>query len=291
MTAVPIVFLLFQLRYAEALNWPTPTLQNIGVLVFALFCVSSLAQSHYRSACLFFVLSIASSGNGFILFPIGVWLMARKRSWAALAAWTAIFVAMVAIYSIHYRIYTPPGSPSTPVNLFRRLNPLYSLSFMGSLIGLHWAISATVGAALLCAFLLMIRKRYDRVNPAVFYFAIFLIATALAVSSIRSGLGLYQSFTGRYRIYSVLLMICSYIFAMQISKRWYRPALVASVLICVMGDVYGHYFFKRRTAEMWAEASVYAQNMCGDNEICQERHNALVEARSFYRLPPNVPSR
>lgn len=291
MTAVPIVFLLFELRYAETLNWPTPTLQNIGVLVFALFCVSSLGQGHYRTACLFFALSIASSGNGFLLFPIGVWLMARQRSWTPLVAWIAVFTAMVAMYCIHYRIYTPEGSPSTSVSLIRRLNPLYSLSFMGSLIGLQWAISAAVGAALLFVFLLMIRKRYDRVNPAVFYFAIFLMLTALAVSTIRSGLGLNQSFTGRYRIYSVLLMICCYIFAMQFGKRWYRPALIASILICITGDVYGHYFLKRRTAETWVDAGVYAQNLCDDKAICQERHNALVEVRSFYRLPANVPGR
>jgi uncharacterized membrane protein YjfL (UPF0719 family) len=291
MTAVPIVFLLFELRYAETLNWATPALQNIGVLVFALFCVSSLTQSHYRTACLFFALSIASSGNGFLLFPIGVWLMARRRSWTPLAAWIAVFVVMVAIYSIHYTIYTPTGSPSAPVDLIRRLNPLYSLSFMGSLIGLQWAMSAAVGAALLLVFLLMMRKRYDRVNPAVFYFAIFLMLTAIAVSSIRSSLGLSQSFTGRYRIYSVLLMICSYIFAMEIGKRWYRPALIASVLICVMGDVYGHYFYKRRTAEIWLDASVYAQNLCDDNAYCLKRHDALVEGRNIYRLPANVPGR
>lgn len=291
MTAVPIAFLLFELRYAETLNWATPTLQNIGVLVFALFCVSSLTQDHYRSACLFFALSIASSGNGFILFPIGLWIMARRRSWAPLGAWIAVFTAMVAIYCIHYTIYTPEGLPPTHINPIRRLNPLYSLSFMGSLIGLQWAISAAIGAALLFVFLLMIRKRYDRVNPAVFYFGIFLILTAIAVSGIRSGLGLNQSFTGRYRIYSVLLMICCYIFAMEIGKRWYRPALVASILICVMGDVYGHYFYKRRTADMWVYAATYAQNLCEDDVPCQKRHDALVEGRNIYRLPANVPGR
>jgi hypothetical protein len=285
MTAVPIAFVLFELRYAETLNWSMAALQNISVLVFSLFCIACLTRSRDWSACLLFALSIACSGNGFILLPIGVWLMASRRAWAQLAAWIAVFATMAAVYFVHYVPYSPNNSPVTLMRMIQHLNPIYTLSYMGSLIGLQWVISASVGAALLFVFVLMIRKRYDRVNATVFYFAIFLIVTAVAVGGIRSDLGLYQSFTGRYRIYSVLLMVCSYIFAMETSKRWFRPALVTSILLCIMGDVYGHFYYKRRTGEILEEAVIYSQGVCGNDALCNRRHQGLVEARNIYRLP------
>lgn len=285
MTAVPIAFVLFELRYAETLNWSMAALQNIAVLVFSVFCVACLTRGRDWIACLLFALSIACSGNGFILLPIGLWLIARRRSWLQLAAWIGVFAAMAAVYFVHYARYSPNNSPVTPVRMIQRLNPIYTLSFMGSLIGLQWVVSASVGAALLFVFVLMVRKRYERVNPTVFYFVIFLMLTAIAVASIRSDLGLYQSFTGRYRIYSVLLVICSYIFGMETSKRWFLPALVTSVLICIMGDVYGHFFYRRRTGQILEEAVVYSQDLCGKDALCHRRHQGLVEARNIYRLP------
>jgi hypothetical protein len=285
MTAIPIAFLLFELRYAETLNWSMAALQNIAVLVFAVFCVACLTRGRDWIACLLFALSIASSGNGFILLPIGIWLMARRRSWPQLAAWIAVFAAMTTVYFFHYARYKPSNSAVTSTAIIQHFNPIYTLSFMGSLIGLQWIISASVGAALLFVSFLMVRKRYDRVNPAVFYFAAFLLLTAIAVTTIRSDLGLYQSFTGRYRIYSVLLLICSYIFGMETSKRGFWPALVASVLICIMGDVYGHFFYRRRTAEILQETLDYPQGLCGSDADCLKRHRGLVEARNIYRLP------
>jgi hypothetical protein len=289
MMAVPIAFVIFELRYAETLNWSMAALQNIAVLVFSVFCVACLTRGRDWTACVLFALAIASSGNGFILLPIGIWLMARRGSWLHLSAWIAVCAGMAAIYFVHYARYSPNNTSVTPMRMIQRLNPIYTLSFMGSLIGLQWMVSASVGAALLFVFVLMIRKRYERVNPTVFYFAIFLILTAIAVAGIRSDLGLYQSFTGRYRIYSVLLLICSYIFGMETGKRWFRPALVTSVLICVMGDVYGHFFYRRRTGEILEEAVIFSQDLCGNDALCHKRHQGLVEARNIYRLPSTAP--
>jgi hypothetical protein len=72
---------------------------------------------------------------------------------------------------------------------------------------------------------------------------------------------------------------------LQSSKRWFGPALAASVLICIMGDVYGHFFYKRRTAEILQETIDYPQGLCGSDLDCQKRHRGLVEASSIYRLP------
>jgi hypothetical protein len=289
--AIPIAFALFQLRYAETLNWSMGALQNISVLIAALFTIGCLVRRRYTLACALFAVTICCSGNGFLLFPVGAWLTWRYRK--AFIAWLAILFAMVALYSYHYVHYSLPGAGPephsalpAPLRLLLYLNPVFSLSFMGSVIGLHWIISALVGTALLCVVIRMIATRYDRINPTVFYFTIFLVITAICVSTIRSNLGLVWSFIGRYRIYSLLLFICAYLFAMERSRQWYRPALVASILLCILGNVYGHFFYVRQSRYMHSQAVYYTYEMCTlDPEECRLRHRVILSAQQIYRLP------
>ena len=286
--AVPIAFALFELRYAETLNWSMAALQNIAVLVAALFTIGCLVRQRYVAACILFALAICCSGNGFLLFPVGVWLTWRHKR--AFIGWLATLFAMIAVYAHRYALYSPPAArPEThpdrslPVKLLLHLNPAFSLSFMGSVIGLQWMLSAAVGAALLWVVIRMIARRYDRTNPTVFYFAIFLVITAICVSSIRSGIGLFESFTGRYRIYSILLFTCAYLYGMERSRRWYRPALAASILLCILGDLYGHFFYVRQAQRIHNEALAYTCDKCGDDPECHLRHKAIVAAEPIYR--------
>ena len=289
--ALPIAFVLFELRYAPTLNWSMGALQNISVPIAALWTIACLVRKQYLGACILFSLAICCSGNGFLLFPIGLWLL--QRHWQALVGWMLTCVAMIALYAHHYVRYTIHGAAQgraadvlSPVSLLRHLNPAFILSFMGSVVGIHWVISAAVGAALVVGIVLMIHTRFDRVNPTAFYFAVFLVITAICVSSIRSSLGLVESFTGRYRIYSVLLFVCVYLFTVERSFRWYRPALAASILLCIFGDVYGHSFYRSQARWMHDQALAYTYDICGDDEECQLRHDDLVAAQPLYRLPP-----
>jgi hypothetical protein len=289
--ALPIAFVLFELRYAQTLNWSMGALQNISVLVAVLWTIGYLVRGRNLRACLLFGLAICCSGNGFLLFPIGLWLLRRQRK--VLLCWLLTCFAMIALYSYHYVAYSihgaAPGRAAnvlSPVSLLRHLDPAFALSFMGSMIGLHWIISSTVGAAFVSGVILMISKRFDRINPTAFYFALFLVITAICVSSIRSSLGLSESFTGRYRIYSILLFVCVYIFSVERSFRWYRPALAASILFCIIGDAYGHFFYVSQARWMHAQALAYTYDSCGNDEECHLRHAALLAAKPLYRLPP-----
>lgn len=281
--AVPIAFVLFELRYAEALNWSMCALQLLSIGVAALLCIAALVRGRNAVACAMFALAIACSPNAFLLLPIGVWLLRHKI--AALIAWLAIFAGMVVVYSFHYETPLDPVQKHSFASMLSHLNPIYSLAFLGSLIGMHWVISATIGAALVAIVVLMRRQGYDRTNPTVFYFAIFLILTSISVAAIRSQLGLAQSFTGRYRMNSILMFICAYLFAIERNPRWYRPALVASVIVCALGDIYGHLFYKKRSIVMHEAAYVYSSGLCDGDPICEERHDAVIEAESLYRLP------
>ena len=56
--AVPIAFVLFELRYAEALNWSMCALQLLSIGVAALLCIAALIRGRNAVACAMFALAI-----------------------------------------------------------------------------------------------------------------------------------------------------------------------------------------------------------------------------------------
>src|SRR5690242_20633334 len=72
---VPIPWLLFQLQYAQTLNFSMGALQNLPVLLFSFAAIYFLLRGTRWTfccalACL--VLAVSSSGNGLLMIPIGM---------------------------------------------------------------------------------------------------------------------------------------------------------------------------------------------------------------------------
>ena len=106
---LPVPFLLFQLQYAETLNWSMPGLQNLPVLVFALACVSCVTARGLVSAVwasFLLALTIASSGNGFLLVPIGAYILFSRREWTSLLLWTTVSATCAAGYFHQYNFHS-----------------------------------------------------------------------------------------------------------------------------------------------------------------------------------------
>ncbi len=273
---VPISFLLFQLQYAETLNWSMPGLANIPILVFALACLGALNQERLPSflgACAFLVLAIATSGNGFALGPLGVVMLLRRGKYIRAVAWTATAIACVIGYLFRYNFHaSQQGAGGSALSAVHYLNPLFSLSFMGSAAGnpipvMRYA-TIVLGALIAATLVWMLAGGYERRNPAIFYYAIFLGLTAIAVSGIRSRLGFDASHAGRYKIYSDLLLICCYAFVAEqirgeVWERHRRHLLVVfagSVLFCAVFDVGGDRKLSVRQHEMATGVEMYERS-------------------------------
>ena len=119
---VPVVFLLFNLQYAETVNWAAGSLQNLPVLAFGLLALW-LAARPGRSACLLsclcLMLAIASSGNGFFVPVAALPVLIRRRAWGQMSVWGALTLGMVALYVFHYRL-----APTADVDSGRRQTAL-----------------------------------------------------------------------------------------------------------------------------------------------------------------------
>ncbi len=104
---IPVSCLLFQLGYAETLDWAMPSLQNLPVLVFSLGTIYLLVQSSLRTflgSLIGLVLAISASGNGLLVIPIGVFILSAGRHFNRLANWLFVSAGCVAAYTYRYHV-------------------------------------------------------------------------------------------------------------------------------------------------------------------------------------------
>jgi hypothetical protein len=217
---IPVSWLLFQLQYIETLNWAMASMQNLPVLFFSLGAIYLLVQTTSRGfygALIFLILAIASSGNGLLVIPIGLLILALDRRYGHIVPWLVVSAGCVAAYAYRYNIMSSqsPIHPSI-LSALTGLRPLFVIAFIGNAVAFPIRAGFLGVSALLCPFLgvvlctflfYLVRRGYCRRNPLVCYCVLFLLLSAVGVAGLRSDLGLMQSLASRYGIYSALLLI------------------------------------------------------------------------------------
>jgi hypothetical protein len=220
---VPVSWLIFQLEYYETLNWAMPSLENLWVIVFslgAIFCLLKPSRKAYASAVALYVLAISALGNGFLLLPVGLLMLAMRRQRARAVGWLVTTAVCLAAYAYHYNIHSSQAiySPQTHQHgsvfaTLLHLRPDYVPAFIGNAAAIggasptYAAISIALGLVLLAVFASMARRGYAKKNPAISYCVLFLLLTAVGVAGLRSDFGLTQSLSSRYTIYGALALI------------------------------------------------------------------------------------
>jgi len=232
---VPISLLLFQLCYAETLDWAMPSLQNIPVIVFSLAAIYLLVKDKFVGALAGLVLAIGASGNGFLLVPIGLAILIAARKWIRLLVWTSVSALCVGAYSYGY---TSQSAHRSVVATVLHAHPLYLLAFSGSVAALpfEWlghrvamAASIILGLTIWVFFAEMLRRRHLQMNQPACYCVLFLLLTSAAVSGLRSDLGIEHSIDSRYKIYSVLLL--AFVWIATIESFRLPPRAIAAICI------------------------------------------------------------
>jgi hypothetical protein len=296
----PAAYFLFQLQYAETLNWSSPGLQNIPVLIFAFAAIAALSGSSRRSfvlGCVLMMFSIASSGNGFALLPIGIAMLLQKKAWRQLGLWILTASACAAIYFYHYNFHSSQQDPSRSVlHSTHYLNPIFTLSFMGSALSFRAPVihnlSILCGALIFIVIFLMAKRSFDESNPVFFYFSVFLVLTAVGVSGIRSKLGLEASLAGRYKIYSDLLLICCYVFVTEsylrghrLQRRFFQAALVASILFWIVFDRHGNTYLVNRDHSIMVGVKQYKLSNHGQGPVFISSDEPITRSMNIWARP------
>ncbi|WP_234734130.1 hypothetical protein [Tellurirhabdus bombi] len=215
--ALPVALLLFNLAQWENMYWGMAALQNFTVilLIFATLYVLSFRP---QLGWLAFALAIAAtltSGNGLVVWPIGLALLLLRQNFGGTMRWLLAMVLAIRIYFINYQ--TPPGNPPVKVSFlalfkgwlafngagaeaFATIHPFASYYPIGVLI--------TLVTLALCLYRLWTYLKGQTLSAwDLFYLggAAFLLGTGVIVTHSRAGFGLETLLTSRYKIYSLLL--------------------------------------------------------------------------------------
>ncbi len=257
--ALPIVYLTVQLIYAEVFNWSLASWNALAVVAFATLALHFLSRRgpvFLLSACLALMLACAASTNGFLLLPSGLLVLLHSRRLRASIAWCVAASLALALFLFHFHA-TPHDMPPSLLDRF-----LFLLSFLGGAVeNMHR--QPIRGAALLLGFLLLLvyadalRTAFLRRNPFFFALGTWVIFSAVAVANFRASIGLFQSLSGRYKIYSTLLLVFAYVYgadlvrnssALTAARRrvLYLAALTVAVVFNLAGNLTGAGFLLRR---------------------------------------------
>lgn len=237
----PVAWLVIQLQYASALNFASCSLQNLGVVFFALLSIYWLDKRTdlgFGGSCVALVFAIACSPSGFFAAPVGLLLLSQNKRWKETGIWFVTTALMLLLYLFRY---TAPAEPTAVAGnrsgSMAHFNLLYVLSFMGSSAARFSSITpAVIVGVFLCGVVLVaVKLKYFRKNPPVFYAMVFILINAVAVSGLRSDLGVAQSLASRYRIYSNLFLAFTYLFLIEaifpmLQRKTARHALFVAAL-------------------------------------------------------------
>jgi len=257
---LPVCFILFQYQYVETLNWPMSGIQNLPILAAAIgsfYLLGRKTRGAFVGSLGLMVFGIAISGNGFLISALGMLMLLINRMYARLAAWSFTSVLCAWLYAYQYK-----NLKHEPLlKILTHLRFAYLLGFLGAAGRYPVRPGAIVLGFALCVFFgWMIWRGYLQKDPVVGYCLLFILLTGLAVSGLRGDLGLGQSLSSRYRMYSDLLLIFAWFALVKMNRLAEIPSLrqnrlfvsvaTISVLFCIVMDGNGVRNLRKRDRDL-----------------------------------------
>jgi hypothetical protein len=251
---LPITFLFFSLTYWETMNWAMAGLQNLSVILFSLLAIYLLVPKGANSlsfpillvACISAALAAFSSANGFLLAPVGLLLLLRRRAFVASVVWCVSFVLPIAAYRYHYVPFHVSVDTMYRGSFLGKI--CYFFAFLGCAIQERW-LAAILGFVVFMVLILAARSGFERTNPVPFYFSTWILLTAVPVAWLRHGIA------SRYSIYSLLLLIFCYWFLAQYfctrsaafnRTRFYGVSISLAAVLCFASDTLAYVHLEER---------------------------------------------
>ena len=217
--AIPIIIFLFQLQHWENMKWGVASLSNFYVLVFAGAAFHQISQTPRTSflwAIFLAILAFYTQGSGIGIFLCGIVYLAVGKKIFRGVIW---FCATLLILFLYFFDYEKPWyHPSIMKALIHPdLLAKYFLSFLGSSVSFdNKKIAFILGLAGFSYYIFLIMRKYYSKNPPIFFLLSFILLAAVMATMTRSGLGVEQALSSRYRINSILFWILIYISSVEI---------------------------------------------------------------------------
>jgi hypothetical protein len=244
---IPVSWILFQLQYESTLNLPTPVLQFVPVMLFALltcYLAPKSSTASFIGAVFSFLLAIASCANGLFLVPVGAAIYLQNRRYKRFLIWGIVSAVATIIYFHKYDFAAEQANTHMSNNIFSIFSHIslpYAAAFLGSIVAIRDPLPAILfGVLLICVLVFSVWDKLHINRPAIFYACVFIVITAVAVSGLRSNFGITAALGSRYRINSTVLLILIYFYlsekfhAARLRPLIVRPLILAASLLLVV---------------------------------------------------------
>ncbi|RRB07130.1 hypothetical protein [Larkinella rosea] len=226
--ALPVSLLLFNLSQWENMLWGMAALQNFTVIALAVATFYELAFRNRVSwlAVLLAVAATLTSGNGLMVWPVGLVLIFLRQDYVGVLRWLAALAITFRLYFLGYK--SPPGNPADQGSLADQLHGwfLFNGASAEAFPVQDFILTCGVLGALLvgltvCIGFPVLWKRFKGIPLTEWQLFLlggtaFIVGTGLIVAFNRVGFGLGTLTTSRYKIYSLTLL--SFLFTYGIAR-------------------------------------------------------------------------
>ncbi|MBK9328457.1 MAG: hypothetical protein IPM95_03900 [Sphingobacteriales bacterium] len=239
---LPVSYLLFVFIYWDLIFLPM-ICTSMYVIPFSLLTIFFYIRKRYTLFVFFFLIALFSNGSGiFSLFTVTLYVLFLERNWLKFSLLFALFLLLFAWYA--------GGASSAHTGTLFSIHAIIQITgcffaFLGAVFQLpgYDGVAIVFGIILFAYFLWMVKVNYYQHNTVVFFFMVFVLLTATVVALNRYQLGIENAVSPRYKLYSLLLLIFSYVsfielFVSKINKK----ISVAFVVLSVFFNVAMNFF-------------------------------------------------
>lgn len=248
---IPVSYLLFNPQGWENMTWSMASLQNYYVLLFALLTLyfwNKKISYGYIAAWFFGAMTAYTSANGLLILLVllvfqlmdfakeyKISVTSERKSLILRNQSLLLFVSLLFISSVFCLYFWSYKKPDYhPSIIAAILKPLTLVQYIGTLLGSYMIVKTFafwVGLLEIFIFLLLTYKRYDRQNPIVYYFIVFILLSVFIIALGRSGFGVEQALASRYKILSIMLLALIYLAIAELYPEQFSNKLVICCLI------------------------------------------------------------
>ena len=203
---IVLAFLMFQLEHFESFIWSGSSIDHFQVVMLAVLAMAALVRGTKATcgvAAGLGVLATFTLAQGTVVWPVGALLLAHRRRWREMAAWSACGIATVTAF--FYKFEFNPGDPITEISL-KSIAQIthYWLNLLGAPLTLgSSALAAWTGLALLALLGFLGARGMATRQPVALFSAVFAVA-ALALIALGRAAMVGGTVNSRYLVLGAL---------------------------------------------------------------------------------------
>ncbi len=287
---LPIIPILFHFRLWENTYWGMASVQNFGVVFFMLLCFWQFNQ--HKIPFLFSFLAVFTSGNAIVFLPIiGFLVLIFNKERPKLKLWLLWCLFLIILYFFNY---TKPEDLTgfDFNNILGKLKGFWVM--LGSFVEIgakgnfdFWFLFSLVAGLTLTLLFLLLNWRFYSQNKEFDSFlwaiAMFVFGSALAVAVSRYNFGEYVFLVGRYKIYSILLVIIVYFSIINYMSHSNRLYFSNGLVILLFGMFLMSSFYNSNAINDYQNAEIasfYNGWRNNENIILKNKKNSCFQYKS-----------